>query len=130
MIGMYAEHSSAFLRVLAVLTGVLFSVPLFFAPLAWARMFQWSVEARSDLALYFGRCLGAFALIMSCTAWYVAQHHELQPLVFAILTAFSALMVVVHIVGAIQKVQPWTETAEIPFWSALTVLGLAFFPVS
>lgn len=130
MIGMYAEHSSTFLRVVAVLTAVLFSIPILVAPLAWARVIRWPVGSNSDLALYFGRCLGAFALTMSCTAWYVAQYQELQPLVFSMLTVFFMLMVVVHIVGAIQKVQPWTETAEIPFWFALTILGLAFFPVS
>jgi hypothetical protein len=26
-------------------------------------------------------------------------------------------------------VQPWTETAEIPFWGGLTVLALLFYPV-
>lgn len=85
---------------------------------------------KSDLALYFGRCLGAFALTMSCTAWYVARHRELQPLFFSMIIAIFAFMVVVHIVGAFQKVQPWTETAESPFWCGLTLLCLLFYPAA
>ena len=92
MIGMYAEHSSTFLRVFAVLTGVVFSLPIFVAPLTWARIFRWQVDARADLALYFGRCLGAFAVIISSTAWYVAGHPTLQPLVFTMLITFFVLM--------------------------------------
>ncbi len=130
MIGMYAEHSSTFLRVFAVLTGVVFSLPIFVAPLTWARIFRWQVDARADLALYFGRCLGAFAVIISSTAWYVAGHPTLQPLVFTMLITFFVLMVVVHTLGALQKVQPWTETAEIPFWLGLAVLGAVFFPTA
>mgnify|MGYP006873846844 FL=1 len=130
MIGMYAEHSSTFLRVFAVLTGVVFSLLIFVAPLTWARIFRWQVDARADLALYFGRCLGAFAVIISSTAWYVAGHPTLQPLVFTMLITFFVLMVVVHTLGALQKVQPWTETAEIPFWLGLAVLGVVFFPTA
>ncbi len=130
MLGLYAEHAGTFLRVLALLTAVPFSIPILVAPLAWARTLRWEVEARSDLALYFGRCLGAFALTLSCTAWYVAVHRELQPFFFAMLIAIFASMVVVHVVGAVQTVQPWTETAEIPFWGALTVLALLFYPTA
>ena len=128
MIGIYAEYSSAFLRVLAVMTAVPFSIPILVAPLAWARMFRWEVEAKSDLALYFGRCLGAFALVMSCTAWYVAQNPGLQPLFFTMLVAVFGFMIVIHVVGAVQKVQPWTETAEIAVWVALLSASLLFYP--
>ena len=92
MIGMYAEHSGTFLRVFAVLTAVLFSIPILVAPLTWARTFQ--------------------------------------PLFFATLVTSCALMVMVHAVGALQKVQPWTETAEIAFWCGLAVLGLLFYPTA
>lgn len=128
MIGMYAEHSGTLLQILSILTGVLFSVPILFAPLAWARLLRWEVEEKSDLALYFGRSLGALALTLSGAAWYAAQHRELQPFFFAMLIAIFSLMVVVHVVGALQKVQPWTETAEIPFWLGLAVLGFLFYP--
>src|ERR1044071_138059 len=90
MIGMYAEHSGTFLRVFAVLTALPFSIPILLAPLAWARTFRWTVDAQPDLALYFGRCLGAFALVLSFVAWHVAGQPELQPLYFKMLIGIAA----------------------------------------
>lgn len=130
MIGMFAEHSSTFLRIVAVLTTLVFSIPISLAPLKWASILGWTVDAKSDLALYFGRCLGVMAIVQSCAAWYVAGNAQLQPFYFAMLIAITVLMTVVHIVGAVQKVQPWIETAEIPFWGGLAVLGLLFYPVA
>jgi hypothetical protein len=129
MIGMFSAHSAIFLRVAAVTTALLFSVPIFFAPLTWARALRWNVDAQPHLALYFGRCLGAFALVMSWTAWHVAAQPPAQAIVFRMLIGFTSLMVVVHMVGAVQNVQPWTETAEIPFWAAFAILALMFYPV-
>jgi hypothetical protein len=130
MIGMYAEHSGTFLRVVSVATVLIFSLPICVAPLTWARIFRWQVDAKSDLALYFGRCLGVLALVMSWAGWHAAGQAELQPFFFHMFIGLAALMVVVHIVGAMQKVQPWTETAEIPFWAGLALLGLLFYPVA
>lgn len=129
MIGVFAEHSATFLRVLAVLTGVLFSLPISVAPLAWARTLGWTVDARPELALYFGRCLGAAALVLSWAAWRAAGEAALEPFYFQIAVGVSTLMGAVHVVGAVQAVQPRSETAEIPFWFGLAVLGLLFYPV-
>ena len=52
----------------------------------------------------------------------------LQPFYFRIFIGNTALLALVHVVGAAQKVQPWTETAEIPFWGGLALLALAFYP--
>lgn len=128
MIGLFSEHSSVFLRVIALATALVFSIPISLAPLAWARTFRWKVDAKPDLALYFGRSLGALALVLSGAGWYAAGHAELQPFFFHMLVGVTGLMIVVHIVGAVQKVQPWTETAEILLWAALTVLALLFYP--
>ena len=128
MVGLYAEHSGTFLRTLAVLTAVVFSIPILVAPLAWARAFAWKVEPDSDLALYFGRCLGGFALVFSGCAWYVVGHPVLEPFFFSILILVFTLMAIIHAVGAVQKVQPWTETAEIAFWCLLVALGVLFHP--
>lgn len=130
MIGALESYSSEFLRVTAVVVTLAFSIPIAVAPLAWARALRWGVDARPDLALYFGRCLGAIALVLSWAAWYAAGRPELQPFYFQMLVGISALMTVVHVVGAVQRVQPWTETAEIPFWAGLSLLGLAFYPVA
>ena len=40
-IGMWGEHSQIFLWVIMPLTTLVFALPLFFAPLTWARWFQW-----------------------------------------------------------------------------------------
>lgn len=128
MIGLYAEHSGTFLRVVALLTLVAFAIPISLAPLKWARALRWEVDARPDLALYFGRCLGAVALVLTWAAWHAASNPPMQPFYFTILVSTFGLLTLVHIVGALQKVQPWTETAEIPFWGALMVLALLCYP--
>jgi len=43
--------------------------------------------------------------------------------------AFSALMVLVHVYGAVKGIQPITETLEIPFWVGAVLLFVLFFPV-
>lgn len=129
MIGLYGEYSATFLRVTAVLTLLAFAIPISLAPLKWAKALRWEVDARPDLALYFGRCLGVVALVLVWASWYAAAHPALQPFYFNIYIAITALLTGVHIVGAMQKVQPWTETAEIPFWGGLVVLALLFYPV-
>lgn len=130
MIGMLATHAEPFLRVTAIFTAVVFSIPILVAPLTWAKVFRWKVDPDSDLALYFGRCLGVFAILTSWGAWHSADHPETRSMFFTILVAFASGMVIVHSVGAVQKVQPWTETAEIPFWAGLALLGLLFMPVA
>lgn len=129
MVGLFAAHASEFLRVIAVLTVLVFAVPISLAPLKWARALRWSIDAQPHLALYFGRCLGVVALALSGAAWYAASHVAVQAFYFGILIAVAGLLTLVHIVGALQKVQPWTETAEIPFWGGLAALGIMFHPV-
>jgi hypothetical protein len=128
MIGMYSEHSDTFLRVVTIATTLAFSLPIAIAPLAWARIFRWDLDEKPHLALYFGRSLGVLALVMSWAGWHAAGHAEVQPFFFNMFIGLTVLMIVVHVVGARQKVQPWTETAEILLWTVLAVLGLLFYP--
>jgi hypothetical protein len=128
MIGLYAEHSGSFLRVVALLTLVAFAIPISLAPLRWAKALRWEVDAKPDLALYFGRCLGAVALVLVWAAWHAASSPALQPFYFDMLIGSAGLLTLVHVAGALQRVQPWTETAEIPFWGGLVVLALLFYP--
>jgi hypothetical protein len=51
-------------------------------------------------------------------------------LVYELFIPFFALMVLVHLYGAIKKIQPVTETLEIGFWLALLVLALCFMPAA
>ena len=64
MIGIWAEQGAVYLGVLAIATMLFFSLPLLFLPLSWARLMSWEVPAQTHLAIYFGRCLGAFILII------------------------------------------------------------------
>jgi hypothetical protein len=64
MIGLWNAHAQSYLLVLVAITTITFALPLFILPLAWARLFRWKVPSETDLALYFGRCLGAFVLIV------------------------------------------------------------------
>lgn len=128
MIGLFAEHSTLYLRLSTLLTLIVFVVPITFAPLWWARRLKWAFPEDTALAVYFGRCLGGVGGAIAATALIVAGDAALEAPVYMISIMLSAAMVVVHAVGWLEKAQPWTETAEIPMWVALAVLGLLFYP--
>ncbi len=130
MIGLWTQHAQTFLLVLAALTLVLFSIPIAVAPLQWARLVGWRLPESRDLALYFGRCLGAFALILNFFMFRAALTAEAMTPTFEFMAMVWTLMIVVHIIGAVQRVQPVIETLEIGFWIALALLTAAFWPVS
>ena len=46
------------------------------------------------------------------------------------LLATIALMFVVHVYGAVKRIQPITETLEIGFWMILLVLNTLFYPAT
>jgi hypothetical protein len=129
MVGAYAEHARHFLFFWAVITTVVFAIPLFFTPIAWARMMRFEIPAHTDLAVYFGRCLGAFALVIEGMTFRAALRGSGIQFVFEAGLAFSALMVLVHVYGAVKGIQPITETLEIPFWVGAVLLFVLFFPV-
>jgi hypothetical protein len=130
MTGMLSDYAPAFLKAFSVLTLIVFAIPIALAPMAWARVFQWEIDSRPHLALYFGRCLGAVAMVLSVAAWYAADHAEIRRFYFFIYLGVTSLIGIVHVVGAVQKVQPWTESAEIAFWFGLFVLGVLFIPAA
>ena len=63
MIGIFAPHAQNFVLLLAVVTTVAFAIPILLTPMRWAKLMLWNVPDQTDLAVYFGRCLRAFALI-------------------------------------------------------------------
>ncbi len=128
MVGISSQHAQSFLIGLGIGTGLLFSAPITFAPMRWARLVGWKVPDDADLALYFGRCLGAFALILNLfmlRAGFIGAH---VPATFEFMALLWGAMIVVHVVGALQGVQPIFETIEIGFWFALAVLTALFWP--
>ncbi len=89
----------------------------------------WEIPQETDLAVYFGRCLGAFICIVELIAFRAALTGESVALAFDVLIAVFCFMLVVHIYGAIKKIQPITETLENLLWLTFLVLTLGFYPV-
>jgi hypothetical protein len=117
----------AYLVVVGLIALLAFGLPLLAAPIAWARAFRWPV-ADSALARYFGRCLGAVACALAGVCGWAGLRNAAPPPELALVCAIAgALLGAVHVVGALERSQPWTETAEIPLWLALSVAGFLVY---
>lgn len=128
MTGIWGAHAQTFLLVAMLATTALFALPIFLAPLRWARLLGWPLPTDTDLAVYFGRCLGAFVLIVEALMLRAALTGEGLHFTFEVIAAVAAMMVVVHIWGAVQRIQPLLETLEIAMYGGLFLLTLAFWP--
>lgn len=128
MIGIWSESAQRFLLILASLTTLFFAIPLFLAPLKWARLMLWRVPVETDLAVYFGRCLGAFALVFEFLMFRAGLYGTAITVTFETILIFWVFMVAVHLWGWIKGIQPITETLEIGFWLLLVALTLACWP--
>lgn len=128
MLGLYAQHAQTYLLVLMISTTLFFALPIFIAPLAWARLMLWRIPQDTDLAVYFGRCLGAFILIVEFLMLRGATTVETTAYAFDVLFGVFGLMLAVHVYGAIRRIQPITETLEIGFWALLLLLNTWFYP--
>lgn len=129
LIGAWGGHSAEFLRILAVFTVFFFGLPMVLWPLRWAKVLGWKIPETVDLTVYFGRCLGCVICGLGLMTFCAASQPVLQPYFFSLLILLFVLMVVVHIYGAIRRIQPLSETVEILFWLTLVVLALLFYPV-
>jgi hypothetical protein len=105
-----------------------FAVPLLLSPLKWANRLRWRLPEDTDLAVYLGRSLGAVAVALSLGALWAARDPWRHRIVFQMAAAAAALLAGVHIRGAIEGKQPWTETAEIPFWTAMAIGAIVCYP--
>ncbi|MCV2219428.1 hypothetical protein [Thauera sp. Sel9] len=130
MLGQYAQYSREYLLVLMLSTTVFFALPIFIAPLRWARLMQWRVPEHEHLAIYFGRCLGAFILVVEATMLRSVTTGTSFSYAFDVLFLVFAMMLVVHIYGAVKRIQPITETLEIGFWLLLLILNTLFYPAT
>lgn len=128
MVGTWGSHAQAFLLVLMLVTSAAFALPIFLAPLAWARRLGWRIPADTDLAIYFGRCLGAFILVVELLMLRAALTGTGLVFTFQVLIAVAALMTAVHVWGAMQRIQPISETLEIGMYAGLGVLAVLFYP--
>ena len=130
MIGMWSAHAQTFMLVFAILALVTFVIPMIFAPMFWARMLLWNIPEDTDLAVYSLRSLGSLGLAVLLITLRAAITGEGLLFVYELFIPFFALITLVHIYGAIRKIQPITETLEIGFWLALFILALCFMPAA
>jgi hypothetical protein len=130
MIGAWSQHGQAFLLVATLLSAVGLSLPILLAPLAWARRFGWTIPEHTELAVYFGRSLGALAVTINLLTLRAALTGEAIVPAFEVTFVVSTLMIVVHVYGALRRVQPVSETIEIGFWAAIALLALGCWPVA
>ena len=105
-----------------------FALPLLLSPLRWAKRLRWRVPEDSDLPLYLGRSLGALATTFTLGSIRAAFDPWRNRIFFPMAAMLSGLLTLVHIAGAVQRRQPWTETAEILLWGAMTVGAVACRP--
>lgn len=129
MLGIYADYATTYLWLLGSITTLTFAIPLFFTPLLWARLMLWQLPAEADLAEYFGRCVGAFVLVVEFFIFRAAYNGTGLALTFQMLMLVFVLMLLVHLYGAIRKIQPITETLEIGLWAFLLVVSWLCYPV-
>lgn len=130
MLGYFSEYNAHYLTVLFVFTTVAFVIPIFFTPMNWGRMLLWNIPDDTDLAVYFGRCLGSFALVLEIMVLRALFTGAGLSFVCDFLILVFVLMVIVHVYGAIKGIQPITETLEIGFWAGLIVAGVLFYPTT
>lgn len=129
MLGIWGAHAQTYLLLLMTVTTAVFALPIFLAPLTWARWFGWTIPQHTDLAVYFGRCLGSFILIVELLMLRAAVTGTGLVVTFQVLLAVSAFMIVVHVWGALLRIQPISETLEIGMYSVLALLTILFYPV-
>jgi len=123
-----SRKSSVFLAAAGSTGLAAFGIPLFLSPLGWARTLRWRVPADTDLTVYLGRSLGAVAVALGAGALRAARRPEEHPVMFDVAFMTGALLAAVHVWGALLRRQPWTETAEIGFWSAMAAGALLTYP--
>lgn len=130
MIGFWGNHSTVYLYVIIVGTIIFFGLPMLINPLSWARVLKWEIPEKTDLTIYFGRCLGAVICVMASFGLKATENIILQQYFFKLLICNFILMVLVHLYGWLKKIQPLTETIEIIYWTGLIILTLLFYPNS
>lgn len=120
-----AHPLASWFLVVAIATFTpVFALPLFFAPLRWARWFRWTPPAdRGDLAVYFGRCTGALALAVIVLAVPAVPDPKGHRMIFELIALIGGLMTVVHVWGAVRRIQPWTENVEIVLYAVVGALA-------
>ena len=129
MLGIYADYATTYLWLLGSITTLTFAIPLFFTLCSGRGLCCGSYRRKPDLAEYFGRCVGAFVLVVEFFIFRAAYNGTGLAFTFQMLMLVFVLMLLVHLYGAIRKIQPITETLEIGLWAFLLVVSWLCYPV-
>jgi len=128
MIGIWGEYANEYLYVVAIGSLLLFGLPMVIWPLRWARIFQWFIPEQTHLTIYFGRCLGGIICVMAAFAIVATRNTATLQFFYGFILVNFMVMILVHLYGAIKKIQPRAETLEIVYWLGLSIATLLFFP--
>jgi len=124
MIDSGARAASWFLWIAPGAFLIFYAIPLLLWPLTWARWFRWRTEGAEHLAIYLGRCTGALALVVIAACFRAAPSPRTYSIVLEMLAAAGLLLTGVHLYGALRRMQPWTEDAEIVLYAAVGGVAL------
>ena len=128
MIGAWSEYAIAYMYVIAIGTFLLFGLPMVIWPLRWAKIFQWRIPVETHLTIYFGRCLGGVICVLAAFAIVSTGNIVILSFFYKLILCNFLAMILIHVYGAIKKIQPLPETLEIIYWCVLFVITLLFYP--
>lgn len=128
MVGVFSSYAEEFLIGLAALTFVFFTIPLLLVPLKWARLMGFEIPTHTHLAVYFGRSVGSVAFAANFLALHAGMSGRAVPDTILFIAAIAVMMTIIHVWGAVRKIQPLSETLEIGFWIFMFFAALAVMP--
>ena len=117
------DRARALLLVVGVLFLTGFGIPLFADPYWWADRFGWDTGTPTDVATYFGRCLGAVAIAISAVALRASRAPAEHRTLFDVLAIAAALLAVVHARGLVEDSQPAVEHLEVLMYGGFAALA-------
>ena len=117
--------ASWFLLIVTVSFSLLYALPLLFMPLRWARWFRWPLpEGNPALTVYFGRCLGGLAQATILVTVRAIPDPKAHLAFIDLISLVCGIMTVLHLWGALERSQPWTEHVEILTYGAAAGFAL------
>jgi hypothetical protein len=128
MIGLLSTYSDIYLYIVGVSMLAGYGLPLIFVPQRWAGIFGWEIPGEKKLAMFLGQSLGILLTVISVFAFLVPGSPEVKPFFFNFLLAIIGGMTILHVYGAVRKLQPKMETYEILLWVFLFILTFIFYP--
>jgi hypothetical protein len=128
MIGLLSRYSNIFLYIMGAAMLIGYGLPLIFFTRWWAKLFGWTMPEEKKLPVFLGQSLGILLTVISVFAFLAAGMPEVKPFFYTFILAILAGMTLLHIYGALCRLQPRQETLEIILWVILFVMTLMFYP--